>query len=70
MAYTTEQYNALCAAIATGTLEVWYSDKKVVYRTLAEMLTIRRQMEIELKIKKVPPRKVTAIYNKFGNNRG
>lgn len=46
--YTIEQYNTLKAAIAQGVTEVWYGDKKVVYRTLAEMLSILKLMEADL----------------------
>lgn len=48
--YTVEQYNTLKAAIAQGVTEVWYGDKKVVYRSLKEMLFIQNLMEAELGI--------------------
>lgn len=50
MAFTTEQLDALEAAIAQGVLEVRYADKTIVYRSLAEMQTIRRQMREALGI--------------------
>jgi hypothetical protein len=44
MAFTTDQIDALDAAIAQGALEVHYGDKKVRYRSLAEMLETRHLM--------------------------
>ena len=46
--YTIEQYHALVAAIAQGALRVEYGDKKVEYRSLLQMLTIKKLMEQEL----------------------
>lgn len=48
MAYTIEQYNALSESIAMGALIVEYSDKKVTYRSLADMLRIQALMAGEL----------------------
>jgi hypothetical protein len=48
MAYTIEQLNALDAAIAEGALTVKYQDKSVQYRTLDEMMRIRKLMQKEL----------------------
>lgn len=48
MAYTTEQLNALDAAIAEGALTVKYQDKMVTYRSLDEMMRIRKLMRDEL----------------------
>lgn len=48
--FTQEQYDALLAAIATGTLEVQYSDKKVKYRTLDEMMSLLNLMASQLGI--------------------
>lgn len=48
--YTTEMLAALDAAIATGALTVKYGDKTVTYRSLDEMLRIRKLMQIELGI--------------------
>lgn len=48
MAYTLEDLNTLKAAIALGAREVEYADKKVTYRSLAEMLQIKNMMEQEL----------------------
>lgn len=46
--YTLAQYTALSAAIAEGVQEVQYSDKKVVYRSLEEMLRIQATMYDQL----------------------
>lgn len=46
--FTLEKLYALECAIADGTLEVQYSDKKVRYRNLDEMLKIRDLMKKEL----------------------
>jgi hypothetical protein len=46
--YTLEQYNTLVSAIALGALIVEYSDKKVEYRSLAEMKQIKKEMEADL----------------------
>jgi len=46
--YTIDQYNQLTAAIAQGVLKVEYADKKVEYRSLTEMLRIKKDMETEL----------------------
>lgn len=63
--YTTEQYNTLTAAIATGALEVEYGDKKVKYRTLAEMYTVKKEMEKELGLnQRNPSGKVYATFTK------
>jgi hypothetical protein len=53
--FTQSQYETLCAAIAQGVTEVWYGDKKVVYRSLAEMKQIKSMMEADLNITR-PPR--------------
>jgi hypothetical protein len=48
MAITQTQLDALDEAIASGTLEVWYDHKKVEYRSLDEMMQIRRWMQAEI----------------------
>ena len=48
--FTQEQYDALLAAVATGTLEVQYSDKKVKYRSQEEMLSLLNLMANQLGI--------------------
>ncbi|MTI13353.1 phage head-tail joining protein [Sansalvadorimonas verongulae] len=48
MAFTQQQLNALEDAIAMGTLEVEYGDKKVKYRSLGEMMRIRDMMRMDI----------------------
>lgn len=43
--YTLLQYNSLSEAIASGATEVSYGDKKVVYRSLEDMLRLQIEME-------------------------
>lgn len=50
MAYTTEQYTALQAAIAEGALTVRYADRSVQYRSLDEMMRILKLMATDLGI--------------------
>lgn len=52
MAYTLTQLDLLNAAIAQGALSVEYADKKVTYRSLAEMYAIKNEMMLELGLKK------------------
>jgi len=59
MAWTLAQYNSLCAAIAEGALSVQYFDRdggqrRIQYRSLDDMLELKRRMERELGI--VPDR--------------
>lgn len=53
--YTIEMYRALCEAIALSAKEVYYGDKRVVYRSLDEMLRIKGLMESELGLNKKRP---------------
>lgn len=46
--YTLEQYTAISNAIAEGVLEVHYGDKKVIYRSLSDMLRIQSLMYAQL----------------------
>ena len=48
MAWTQTDLDALCSAIGQGAKEVQYSDKRVVYRSLAEMNELKRTMEQEI----------------------
>ncbi len=48
MAYTLTQLEVLTAAIAQGALTVKYADKEVTYRSLDDMMRIKREMEKEL----------------------
>jgi hypothetical protein len=44
MAYTQDDYDALKSAIASGATRVEYGDKRIEYRSLAEMKTILADM--------------------------
>lgn len=46
--WTTEQYQKLCTSISDGVLTVRYSDKTVTYRSLDEMIRIKKMMEKDL----------------------
>lgn len=48
--YTQAQLTALEGAIASGALEVSYSDRRVRYRSLSEMMKIATDMRIALGI--------------------
>jgi hypothetical protein len=48
MAYTLNQYNGICAAIASGELRVRYDGKEVEYRSVADLLKAKQQIESEL----------------------
>ncbi|SHN45917.1 phage head-tail joining protein [Chitinophaga sp. CF418] len=52
MAFTTDQYTALVAAISQGANRVRYADKEVQYNSLSEMLKLKDLMEKELGLKK------------------
>jgi hypothetical protein len=62
--YTTEQYTELCSAIALGATFVKYSDKEVHFRTLAEMNSLKAEMEQDLGLANAPKRKWKGIYRK------
>lgn len=48
MAFTLSQYQAITTAIASGTLEVQYADKRVKYHSLSELITLRNLIKSEL----------------------
>lgn len=52
MAFTTDQYTALVAAISQGANRVRYADKEVQYNSLSEMLKLKDLMEKDLGLKK------------------
>jgi hypothetical protein len=66
MAYTIEDLNNLKDAIKEGVLEVEYSDKKVKYRSLAEMFQIKDMIEQELGMRS----KGARIFTKFNKGLG
>lgn len=45
---TLEKLKKLNDAIATGSLEVWFADRRIRYRDLNEMLRIRAILQREL----------------------
>ncbi len=55
MGYTILEYTKLKEAIAQGVTSVEYGDKKVTYRSLTEMLQIKKLMENELGISSKKP---------------
>lgn len=48
MAYTLNQYNAICEAIGSGELMVQYDGKKVEFRSINELLKAKANIEAEL----------------------
>ncbi len=48
MAFTLTQYQAVCAAIASGELRVRYDGKEVEYRTMRELMQAKALIEAEL----------------------
>jgi hypothetical protein len=46
--WTVEQYETLKAAIAQGALRVEYADKRIEYKSDAEMRRLLSEMEIDL----------------------
>lgn len=64
MAFTQQQYDTLTAAIAEGTEEVWYGDKKVKYKSLDQMLKVLRLMENDLGITDPMNRVVRSTFKK------
>ncbi|MEJ1365634.1 MAG: hypothetical protein RPU42_11205 [Candidatus Sedimenticola sp. (ex Thyasira tokunagai)] len=48
MAYTQTDLDAIDAAIASGELEVAYSDRRVRYRSISELKTARAIIQKEL----------------------
>jgi hypothetical protein len=46
--WTSDDYVALCKAIATGAQSVMYGNKQVMYKSTEQMLLVKREMEIYL----------------------
>lgn len=63
MAFTQQQLNALDAAIASGTMQVMYGNKTVMYKSLDEMLRVRRLMAKELGLLKEGGDRKTIEFN-------
>jgi hypothetical protein len=64
MAFTTTQLEALEAAIATGTRQVMYGNKLVMYQSLDEMLRLRDVMRKELGLLKPNAGRTVGEFNK------
>jgi len=64
VAYTADQYAALCSAIALGAKFVKYSDKEIEYMPYSQMLSLKRDMEIDLGIISPGRRRKIAVYSK------
>lgn len=60
---TIAMYTTLCRAIFMGTREVYYGDKRVVYRTLEEMLKIKNLAELSLGLTQQDDGRRFASYN-------
>ena len=48
MAYTLTQYQAICAAIASGELRVRYDGKEVEYRSMTDLMRAKASIEAGL----------------------
>lgn|GEM_PF-1152082 len=55
-AYTIEGYQTLCRMIAKGVTTLEVNGERVTYRSLSDMLRIKRMMEAELGIDLRPGR--------------
>ncbi len=64
MAFSNSDLTALDEAIATGALEVQYTDKRVKYRSLNEMIKLRNLMKRELGLNDSSKRRKTAVTGK------
>jgi hypothetical protein len=64
MAWTNDDLNNLQEAIGTGALEVQYTDKRVKYRSLDEMMRLLTLMKRELGLVDSSKRRKTAVTGK------
>lgn len=62
--YTNEQLTSLKAAVAQGVMEVQYSDKKVKYASISEMLKLISLIERELNPPSIDATRKTGIFSK------
>lgn len=62
--YTLEDLEALEKALSLGATEVYSGDKRIVYRSLSEMIRIRDIMKRELGLITGASKKVSPTYNK------
>lgn len=63
MAWTQQQHDALERAIAEGAVSVQYEDRRVTYRSQAEMLTLLESMKRSLGLRS--PRATRAFKSEF-----
>ena len=68
MAYTQTQLDKIEEAISLGTLEVWYGDKRITYRTLDEMIRIANIMKADLGTIKTGNTRLFASFKKGLDN--
>lgn len=68
MAFTQEQLDAIEIAIASGTLIVAYSDKRVQYRSMTELIMVRDMIRKELGL--APASKRLYMQHTKGTDRG
>lgn len=64
MAFTSSDLTALDEAISSGALEVQYTDKRVRYRSLDDMIKLRNLMKRELGLQDTTKRRKTAVTGK------
>lgn len=64
MAFTSSDLNAINEAIASGALEVQYTDKRVKYRSLEDMIKVRNMIRQELGLTDNSKRRKTAVTGK------
>ena len=62
--YTSEQLTSLKSAVAQGVMEVQYSDKKVKYASINEMLKLISIIERELNPPPLSSTRKTGIFSK------
>ena len=64
MAFTSSDLTALDEAIASGALEVQYTDKRVKYRSIDDMIKVRNLIKKELGLTDTSKRRKTAVTGK------
>lgn len=62
--WTVEDLKALESAIAQGVVRVEYSDKKITYRSLDEMIRIRNRIRKDLGFIDEKPKRFLSSFNK------
>jgi len=64
MAWTQQDLDKLEARLRSGALRTQYEDRRVTYRTLDEMFTLRHVLERNLDTTKQRPRRTVAAHSK------